>query len=500
MKKRIVSFKIKWFYVVITIIILACIPRAIELVCGNYVFGFDQGKHWLGAKALVVDHKIPLIGDEVGGARGFFQGPGWIYSLSIFYFLFQGNPYGGIVLMFLSGITTVVLALWLFRKAFGTLTSGCIGLLLAISPILIESSRLTWPPHMIPPLAIISLYAVWKMITGVYMYMPVLFFVVACMEHFEIATAGTMAITLLVYIIPFGIMRKIPLKIVLLSVFAWCIPFLPLVVFDIRHQFLNVKGIIETFGGDRQIQTSLTLLVANHRMIFSTNIFHAFQRIFSPYYIIIGLLIIGAFQFIDRTVSQTKRQFVFFLYLFPLILFGVLLFYKNDLWPWWLYELSVVMVVLIGMTVSWMIQKKGILRITAIAILILMFAGYTKESIRFWRNDFPNYGGVHKIRGKLDALDYIFQDAKTKDFGIFFFTPPVYTYAYDYLNWWYGNKKYGYIPPQEQKSTFYLLAEPDSEKPWTYKGWMETAIVGGEVVDTWTLPSGFVVQKRVIKE
>lgn len=498
MKKSLVLFKIKWLYVVITIIVLACIPRAIELVSGNYVFGFDQGKHWLGAKALVVDHRIPLIGDEVGGARGFFQGPGWIYSLSIFYLLFGGNPYGGIVLMFLSGVATVGLALWLFRKAFGVLTSGCIGLLLAISPILIESSRLTWPPHMIPPLTVISLYALWKMITGVYGYTPILFFVVACMEHFEIATAGTMAIALLLYVIPFAIVRKMPLKIVFLSIGAWCIPFIPLIIFDIRHQFLNAKGVIETFGGNRQIQSSLALLVANHRMIFSTNIFHAFQKIFSPHYIIIGLLIIGAFQLIDKTVSRTKRQFIFFLYQFPPILFFVLLFYKNDLWPWWLYELSVSTVVAIGMTIAWMIRKKGILRIIAIATIILMIAGYTKESIRFWKNDYPNYGGVHKIRGKLDALDYIYKDAKNEPFGLFVFSPPVYTYPYDFLIWWYGKKEYGYVPPQEKKALFYLLAEPDPEKPWTYKGFLETAVTGGTTVSRVTLPSEFVVEKRTM--
>lgn len=489
-----------YLIVCVFIIVIACIPRAIELVCGNYVFGFDQGKHWLGAKALIVDHKIPLIGDEVGGARGFFQGPGWIYTLSVFYFLFAGNPYGGIVLMFVSGIATVALALWLFGKTLGKLEAGCIGVLLAISPILIESSRLTWPPHMIPPLTIISLYALLKMVSGAYRYLPALFFVIALMGHFEIATAGTMTIALLVYVIPFVIIKKIPWKIVLLSVLAWCIPFLPLIVFDIRHQFINIKGIMETFAGDRQIQSSLTLLIANHRMIFATNIFHAFQTMFISYIAVVGLLIIGVFQLIDKKVAKTKRQFLFFLYFFPLILFGVLLLYKNDLWPWWLYELSVVMVVCVGMSVSWMMRKKGLLRIFAIAVLLFMFVGYAKESIRFWRNDYPNYGGTAKIRGKTDAFDFIFQDAKTKDFGLFFFTPPVYTYSYDFLNWWYGKKTYGYIPPQEKKAVFYLLAEPDSEKPWTYKGWMETAIVGGTVVDTWTLPSGFIVQKRVMTE
>ena len=76
------------------------------------------------------------------------------------------------------------------------------------------------------------------------------------------------------------------------------------------------------------------------------------------------------------------------------------------------------------------------------------------------------------------------------------FTPPVYTYAYDYLIWWYGNRNYNYIPHKEKKGIFYLLMEPDSSKPWSYKGWLETVIKTGTILETKELPSGFVVQKR----
>lgn len=131
-------------------------------------------------------------------------------------------------------------------------------------------------------------------------------------------------------------------------------------------------------------------------------------------------------------------------------------------------------------------------------VIVLMFAGHVQSSYRFWKNDFPDYGGTHKARGKLDAIDFIYRDANSKDFGLFVFTPPIYTYAYDYLIWWRGTRMYGYISPKDKKNTFYLLAEPDPEKPWTYKGWMETAVTGGTVINTWTLPSGFIVQKRKI--
>ena len=484
--------------ILISIILLASVPRVIEVLNGNYLFGFDQGKQWLGAKALIVDHKIPLIGDEVGGARGFFQGPGWIYLLSVFYVLFNGNPYGGIFLMFISGITTVGLGVWLFGKAIGRLEGAMIGLFLAISPILIESSRFTWPPHIIPPLTVIILYCLWRVLEDKFLYLPILFFFVSCMAHFEIATAGTFSIALLVFLIPFAFFKKIPLKWLLLTAVAWCLPFTPLVIFDIRHQFINTKGILATFGGNRQFAKSLMALTENHYMIFTSAMSHAFQTLYTSIFAVILFFILGLFQFKDKTVTPVRRQFVGFLYAFPFVLFGICTLYKNDMWPWWLYELAVIVVVSFALAVSWLMKKKGILRVLSILLTVLMLSGFIKESMRFWKYDYPDYGGVYKIRGKEDALDYIYKDAKGYPFGLYVFSPPIYTYPYDFLIWWYGTKKYGYYPPQKELPVFYLLAEPDPEKPWTYKGWMETAIKEGTAVSRITLPSGFIVEKRTM--
>ena len=76
------------------------------------------------------------------------------------------------------------------------------------------------------------------------------------------------------------------------------------------------------------------------------------------------------------------------------------------------------------------------------------------------------------------------------------FTPAVVTDAYDYLLWWRSKTQYQYIPHSEKKGIVYLLIEPDSGKPWSYNGWLETVIKTGKVLDTKTFPSGFIVQKR----
>ena len=126
-----------------------------------------------------------------------------------------------------------------------------------------------------------------------------------------------------------------------------------------------------------------------------------------------------------------------------------------------------------------------------------IFLSFVNKTIFFYKNDFNDFGGIHKRKGKIEAIDYIYKDAKGKKFGLLVFTPPVYTYAYDYLTWWYGSKNYDYVPHKEKKGIFYLLMEPDPSKPWSYEGWLETVIKTGTILKTKELPSGFVVQKRI---
>ena len=140
------------------------------------------------------------------------------------------------------------------------------------------------------------------------------------------------------------------------------------------------------------------------------------------------------------------------------------------------------------------------MRFFVVAIYIIFFLSFVDKTIFFYKNDFNDSGGTHKIKGKINAIDYIYKDSKGKQFGLLIFTPPVYTYVYDYLIWWYGEKKYNYAPHKEKKGEFYLLIEVDPEKPWSYKGWLETVIKTGDVIYTKTLPSGFIIQKRVQNE
>jgi hypothetical protein len=116
---------------------------------------------------------------------------------------------------------------------------------------------------------------------------------------------------------------------------------------------------------------------------------------------------------------------------------------------------------------------------------------------RNYRYDYGDFGGVEKIKGKRQAIDFVYRDANGEAFSEFTFMAPIYTYPYDYLFKTYGKETYGYVPGNEKKGLVYLIIEPDGSKPWTYKGWLETVIAGGDIISTTTLSTGHIIQKRI---
>jgi len=499
MKKNIYLF----LFACICVLILAALPRSIEFLNRNYLFGFDQGKHWLAAKSIVVDHKFPLIGDEVGGAQGgFFQGSGWYYLLAIAFILFGGDPYGGIVLIFMLSVGLIAMFMALFKSYLGKKEIVTAGMLLAIAPILISNARFVWPPFVIPFLTVLYLFFVYNVLLKKYVHIIPVFFTIGLMAHFEIATAGTLFISTMILYVCYIVYEKIPVKYLFFGLVGFILPLFPLLIFDIRHDFLNTKGIIEMFTGSKTgpITTEAYIkIVANHWMIFYDEFFRAFQMLFLPKIVISGLLIAGTLSLLlDKRVPFLKKKFVAFLFISPISLFLVFLLFKSNVWAWWIPELTVIYIVLMAMVLVYGWQKGLIMRGLILVITGLMMFSYIKTTYSFLSKELFDYGGVHKIKGKTDALDIIYRDAKNTQFGLLIFTPPIYTYPYDYLLWWYGKNRYGYIPPYEKKNIFYLLIEPDEGQPWRHKGWIETVIKDGAILDSWVLPSGFIIEKRML--
>lgn len=493
--------KNKFILLSLLIILIGVLPRMIEVLSGNYLFGFDQGLFYQDVKRIVVDHRLTLIGSFTGGQGGLFQGPGWYYLLSVPFFLWHGDPIGGMYLMLLMGLSTIILSIYFGSKIFGKTTGLIIGLLIASSSAVISQSRFIWPPFPISLLSVFFLYFLYKVLQQKERFLLLLSFTIGLMSHFELATAGPMFLQFII-LSAFILTKKIvSLKYFILSLCSFLISVFPLILFNFRHGGILLKGVLNaspSANPNHQVTLRyIQAILSNHYEVFRLNFLSSFNNANYIWPILLGFFVLGTVIYIrDRKIKYPLKLFLLYLITSPIMLFICFALYLWPMWQWWILQLIIFYNFAFGILTVYFWNKKPGLRIFLILCYFLFSTIFIKETVGFYQKDLYDYGGTAKIRGKEDAIDFIYRDSQGKKFNLLVFSPPVYTFPYEYLLWWYGQKKYGFIPGNEKKGVFYLLIEPDPYKPWSYKGWLETVVKTGRVIKTVELPSGFIVQKR----
>lgn len=496
--------KIIFAILIILVVYLTLILRVVEVLNKNYLFGFDQGRDYLAVKSIVVDRKPTLIGSEIGagsaGFQGIFHGPFYYYSLVIPFLIFRGDPYGGILLMFLFGILSVILGYFLGNKLFGKMGGLISALLVAISPPLISQSRFVWNSHPSTFFILLSfffLYLFLKERKEKYIFFAAFFS--GFIYNFELAIAIPLSLSLIIFTI--FILRFNSFKTYFVMLSGLIIAYSPMFLFETRHDFIGLRGLINYLLYNEKTPMTfkfLQLITKEHFDSFWFNFLVTFpkQNLIPAIGIILAMLI-STILFLLKEKNTALKKFIYFLILLIPVNFLVFSFLKNAVYTYYLIDLNLAYIFILSYIVFSAYKNhgyfiKGLLTTFLFVLIIYALKDYTPNA----KADYFDYGGDAKIKGRIEAIDYIYKNAKGEKFGLFVFSPPVYTYPYDYLIWWYGRQKYNYVPHQEKKGIFYLLIEVDASKPLTYKGWMETVIKTGRVIETKTLPSGFIVQKR----
>ena len=494
--------------ILITLLILSIVfgvlIRSVEVLNRNYLFAFDQGRDYLAVRSIVVDHKPTLIGSELGagsaGFRGLFHGPFHYYFLAIPFFLSRGDPHSGILLTYVYGLAVLILGFLLARRLFGTLFDLVAAALLSLSPPLISQSRFVWNSHGAPVFALISFYFIYRLAEGVRdpKYFFAASFSAAFIYNFQTAIAIPISLALLLYC--FFILKIRALKHYLALILGFTVALSPMILFEIRHQFMGLKGVIEYIlnpQGSKTIQEVADRLIGQLGA-FIHNTYDTFpKQILLEGKVILILLLSLSVYFVSREKNKPIKKFILFLISIPFITFFILSFLKNLVYQYYLLHLVLVYIFLLSYIIySSISKKKHLITFFAVVFVAVSFAKAYPEIVSTFNKDYVDFGGTAKIKGKIEAIDYIYKDAGDDRFCMMVFSPPVYTYPYDYLIAWWGEAKYHYIPCKEKKDTFYLLIEPDPSKTWSYKGWLETVIKEGTVIYEKELPSGFIVQKR----
>lgn len=496
-----------WLFAAVAVIfvVLGLILRFVETVNGNYVFGFDQGLDFLAARSIAVDHKLTLIGSEAGagfaGLPGIFHGPGYRYILAFLLFISSGNPYGAIV--FLAVLSTAVIwGLYMIcRRVFGK-EAAWVGVILAsVSLPLSAQARMIWAPNFSGVIAVPFLFALWKSQNKSLVYVFLTSFLAASLYHFEIPMAAPAILGTFFYFL--FLLKLRTMKTWAAYAGGVLLGLSPMILFESRHGWSVLKGILSytdrTAAASKVLPFSpLNELLGDGNALFTT-IRESFLFI-SPVVSMLfpWVLIISGVGYVCYEKKNGIRLYVSALLFIIASHFIIFYPYRGPVYSHYLSLLYFVYPIL----AAYITVKSLRLRLTRIityTLALLLALGVAAKIPKTIASDLRDYGGTAKIRGKIDAINSIYDHAAGAGFNLLVFTPPVLPHAYDYLLGWHGLRRYGYIPGKELTGTVYLLIEPDPEKPWSYNGWLETVIKKGDVVAKWKLPSGFLIEKRIIK-
>lgn len=501
-------------HIAIAVILFGIALRAVEAVSGNYLFEFDQGRDYLLVREIVEEGKIRLIGLEVGagyaGISGIFHGPGYLYLLALPYILFQGDPYGGMVLMFLLGCATLLISYGVGTKIMGRPGSILFLFLVAISLPIIAQSRFIWNTHPSSSLILLALYFVYNIRKNPARYMPLSLFTAALIYHFQLGVSIPLILSICLYYI--FVVRKVSLKTILLSAGAVVFAYLPFLVFEIRHGYQGLRSILSALSDRNEGSTRVfeLIMVRNHLQDYWFNFtktfsFEILENSGYLHHVLVVVLVYGIFLFLKNSKKRDATSFVYFL-LITVVTTWILLYVllKSRIWDHYILHLQfmyMVLFVVAAIGIGYRFRKEGKIMAGIMSIiLVIMTLSAGKRFYINWKFDYHDEGGIHKMNGIKQAVDEIYQDADGKPLTVESYAEYGLTSAYDYAIPWYGKSRYGYAPSEKDTGLLYLFIRPDYAKPWAVNGWKETVVKRGEVVWEKELPSGFIVEKRTLEQ
>ncbi len=480
-------------FFLITILVFALWFRVyrIDQVLGFY---FDQGRDANVVFDLIEYKKIFLIGPTTGIA-GIFRGPFYYYLITPAYFLGNGNP------VFVSVFLSILTVLGLFfvyilgKREFGN-AAGIIALAVgAFSFNIVLSSRWLSNPTPMFLLSVLLVYCLYKIAKGYNFYWIFLGFI-AGSSLFHFGSSGEFFYFPAIFIfLIFNWKNRPSIKVLLLSFVSFFVTFLPLLVFDLRHDGILRNNILKFFVGDQSFKIDFWKIIqlrTNFYIdVFVNKIFESRGQLENILLIVVLLFfLINIPKFLKNKLSRILIIFLTTLYV------GILFFQGNEgnFYDYYVTGYYLIFILMFGIVLS-QIWKY---RLGKIFVLVFFFA--------FFRNNIAL--SINRYSDKLDgestialgnqkkAMDWIYSDANFRQFSVDVYVPPVIPHSYDYLFRWYGGRVKGYEPSTEIISPLYTLYEVDPPHPERLNTWLNRQEGIGKVEKEARF-GGIIVQRRI---
>lgn len=429
---------------ILAILLIGLVFRIYLSSGGNFIFNMDNARDMVDIREMVVLGKLRLIG-QTTAIEGVYYGPAWYYILSIPFILSGGNPYASILTEILLWFMGGYFLLMLVNKFYGKLATLAVGCIWVASNFILLGTQYAFNPNPILFLTPIFIFCLWKFLeTGKWIFNILAFLLGGLFLHFEIAVGIFMPFIIILTIIFSQKWNFLKDRRFYLGPVVFLSLQLPQIIFELRHNFFMAKALLTYKSGSHGEIGIIPVLRTQA-------IFKSFYDTFLPTLMnfefftkaIIFIFIITILWLLKVRGKIDKLTLICLVVVFTTLLGLIPL--KVDLMRWHLNSVLIASIVLVGFVIYYL-QKFWFGKIVAGLLFLMMFIFTTQNITSYVQVKQKGDGNNSILKNEISAIDYTYQKAAGKNFKVYVYLPSVIDYPYQYLYWWHGLKKYGYLP------------------------------------------------------
>jgi len=266
----------------------------------------DQGRDAIIIKRIVSFEHWPAIGAPSSVGQ-IYLGPFYYYLMAPFLALFQLQPVG---LAFGSAIISIfglIITYYLINKIINKQVAVWFLFLSAFSQVNIQAARFSWNPNPLPIFSFITIYFLYRWVkTNRLLYaflFGALFGSLFQLHHLSALMIFTF-IPIYVYQLITSKKRSLSFLSWIVSLLGFVLISLPLLIFDLRHNLLNLNNLFKLFiQNNPTSQSNLLIKINLTTNQFFSHVFSTQILSFSSIMLVILLITSGVIIFRSRSVG-----------------------------------------------------------------------------------------------------------------------------------------------------------------------------------------------------
>lgn len=427
------------FFIILLILLTAAFFRFYRL--SEYMtFLGDEGRDALVIKKILTQFDFPLLGPATS-VGNMYLGPLYYYMMTIPMAIFWLNPVAAAGMVALIGTLTVGIIYYLSRKWFGVTSAVIASTLYSLSSVNIYYSHSSWNPNPAPfftLLTILGLYKFNQTKNGWWLILVGTAFAFLIQMHYLALILLPIVLMLLTFEVFLKLKKNIKFENFFKGSLAGLIIFLflmsPVVIFDIKHNFMNYRAITTFFLGDRATTVNLNIFNTLGRIptIYQTNLVGSYITDKNPILIwLTSIIILIPIIFFAINFKKTKKLHWPLFALSTWLIVGImgLALYKQSIFDHYLGFLNPAPFILLG-SLAYIIQtskfsfKKFLQYGLICLILILAIVNLMRSPLL----KVPN----KQLQRTQDVSRFVISEANNKPYNFALIAKSNYDDAYEY--------------------------------------------------------------------